>query len=506
MWFLALLLVQLVQLVLAQCPDYLDYSKERHAPYSTGPQQLPYQRPAPACRTFNSSDVEETIARLKSVIRDPDLARLFENAFPNTLDTAIKWHGSTEELTFIITGDINAMWLRDSANQLQSYRSLLRPSSQPDSLAALFRGAINLHARYLLTAPYCNSFQPPVESAIPPDTNSAAADDTVTPPYSNATVFECKYELDSLAAFLQLSADYHAATNDTAFFGQHAWARAVDALLAVVDAMTYSPTYAPDGRPISSPYTFSRRTTRATETLANNGLGNPVANGTGLVRSAFRPSDDATLFQLFVPANMMLAAALGPAATIAAGIGDADLAEALRARALALRNAIAQHAVVRAADGDGDVYAFEVDGFGSANLMDDANVPSLLSAPFLGFLPRDDPVYQRTRARLLSDRNPYFMRGPVISAVGGPHQGPGYAWPMASIMQILTSDDEEEIVRALGELLRSTGGLGLIHESVNSFDGNDWTRQWFSWANGLFGQMILDLETRKPEILAMSFQ
>ena len=484
------------------CPDYSSYSQARHEPFSSGRHALSYQRPAPACRTFNSSAVETLLADMTSVIADPDLYRLFENAYPNTLDTAIRWRGraannSAEELTFIITGDIDAMWLRDSANQLQSYRTLLEPDPSPDSIASLYRGAINLQARYLLTAPFCNSFQPPPESGIPPAENPAASSDAVFPPPDPAAVFECKYELDSLAAFLQLSTDYYEATHDAAFFAAFQWLPAVQAVLATARSMM-RPTYAADGAVLPSPYTFTRRTTRATETLANDGIGSPVARDTGLVRSAFRPSDDSTLFQFLIPANMMFARYLESAALIVEELRDdapAGLADEMREFSAALRQAINRHGIVpvrvdSGGDGDGEdgnsggsdvemVYAYEVDGFGSAALMDDANIPSLLAAPFFGYLAASDPVYQRTRARILNaSGNPYFMQGPAINAVGGPHAGPGMAWPMASIVRILTSDDDDEIVRVLGEIVSTTDGLGLIHESVNSFNASQWTRQW----------------------------
>ncbi|KAF1837402.1 hypothetical protein BDW02DRAFT_491407 [Decorospora gaudefroyi] len=497
-------------LVAAQCPEYIDYASEVHEPLSSGQYELAYQRPSEECRTFTSAGLEDTIRRMAGVIKDPDLYRLFQNAYPSTLDTAVKWKGyaadnAEEELAFIITGDIDAMWLRDSSNQMQSYLPLLNASSDPNSIASLYRGVINLQARYLLTAPYCNSFQAPVESGIPPAENDAASDDTVYPPYSNTSVFECKYELDSLAAFLQISADYYEATGDVDFFGKFQWTQAVEAILDVADDMML-PTYGPDGAVLDSPYTFTRYTTRSTETFANDGLGNPVANGTGLIRSGFRPSDDSTIFQLYIPSNMMFSSYLAPAAEIMGQLHGDDCALAQRMSGLSesLRNAIETHGTFEHPK-FGKCYAFEVDGYGGRTIMDDANIPGLLSAPFFKY-PVNPDTYANTRDLVLGVTNPYFMRGPVISAIGGPHQGPGMAWPMASIVRILTSDDHEEIVDELEQILSSTDGLGLIHESINSFNESDWTRQWFSWANGLFGQMILDLEDRKPAILETSFQ
>lgn len=508
----------------SQCPDFSSYAKSRQEPFSPGKYSLSSARPPPACRTFNSSALESLLANMSSSVADPDLLRLFQNTYPNTLDTAIRWHGVSaddpgEELTFVITGDIDAMWLRDSANQLQSYLPLLEASSSNASIASLFRGVINLQSRYLSQSPFCNSFQPPPESGLPPSTNPAASSDTVFPPYSRDQVFECKYELDSLAAFLQISADYYESTHDLAFFVRQKpkWLRAVGAVLSTAKSMRDVPTYGPDGRVLDSPYTFTRETTRSSETLLNDGRGSPAASHTGLVRSAFRPSDDAHLFPFLVPSNMLLSRYLGSASLILSALNETALATEAAEFSASLRAAVSRHGVVPVFASSNDssggeraietIYAYEVDGYGSFALMDDANIPSLLSATLFGYLAPSDPVYRRTRARLLSGRtNPYFMQGPVISAVGGPHAGPGRAWPMASVVRIMTSDDDDEIRAQLRELLGSTAGLGLVHESVDSFDATRWTREWFSWANGLFGQMILDLRFRKPEILKESFQ
>ncbi|KAF2202490.1 hypothetical protein GQ43DRAFT_439679 [Delitschia confertaspora ATCC 74209] len=498
-------------LTTAQCPDYSDYSREVHQPVSSGKYQLSWMRPADECRTFKSQAVEDTLVKMQEVIKDPDLYRLFQNAYPNTLDTAIKWKGfasgTDEELTFVITGDINAMWLRDSANQMQSYLPLLTASASNNSIASLYRGVINLQARYLLTSPYCNSFQPPVESGIPPAENGAANRDSVYPSYSPDNVFECKYELDSLAAFLEVSANYYSATKDLSFFGKYSWVKAIQTVLKVAEDMM-TPTYGEDGRVNRQPYRFTRQTTRATETLANDGIGNPVANSTGLIRSAFRPSDDSTIFQLFIPANMMFSTYLSSTADIMGKLNASDsgpLAQKMKNLSQALRSAIETHGTVQHPT-YGKIYAYEVDGFGGQTIMDDANIPSLLSAPFLGYTDTSDSTYKNTRSLILSATNPYYMRGPTITAIGGPHAGPGYAWPMAAIVRILTSDDDEEIRGQLKMILNTTAGLGLIHESVHSFNEGDWTRQWFSWANGLFGQMVLDLAGRKPGLLSESYQ
>ena len=352
----------------ASCSSYSTYSQRRHEPYSTGAYALSYQRPEPACRTFNSTAVENAIHRIKNMTTDPDLFRLFENTYPNTIDTAIKWRGhaennTEEELAFIITGDIDAMWIRDSANQVAPYRSVLK--SKDDDIASLFRGAINMQARYLIISPYCNAFLPPPESGMHPAPNGATY--SVTPPYDRGIVFTCNFELDDFGAFLQLSHDYHTSTGDVEFFGKFQWIQAVQSILAASEALR-KPTYGPDGEWIPPAYTFQSQTMTAFGTLGNNGMSYPV-NDTGMVRAPFRPSDDAAIYDFQIPANMMLSRYLEATAVIMDKLANAPegLAAQMRDMAASIRAGIEQYVVVTAPNG-GRIFAYEVDGFGGQNL------------------------------------------------------------------------------------------------------------------------------------------
>lgn len=510
--------IPFLPLSLAQCPVYTHYASQRHEPFSPGKWNLSSARPISPCRSFVAQEVEDTIERLRHVIADPDLFHIFENTWPNTLDTTIAWHGVSnasynmqegpvpimpeEELTFVITGDIEAMWLRDSANQLQAYISVLKKDDRLNSLASLFRGAINLQARYILENPFCNAFQAPEESGIA--TKSSMNSDQITPSYDYYKVFSCQWELDSVASFLQLSVDYVTATKDYDFFQKSSnWTRAVEMVLQTAESMMID-SYKEDGEWQHTPYTYCAP---YGGTPINNCNGSPHKGNIGLVRSFHRPSDDACTYQYLIPSNMMFSAALNRSSFIMERIEPrgGNLTSWLRTMSVGINRGIETYGVV---DGGsyGKIYAYEVDGYGSANIMDDPNIPSLLSAPFLAYTTNRDPIYRNTRRKILSKDNPYYAWGPIISGVGSPHTLPGKPWPMALIMTILTSEDDDEILTNLRMLIQSTNGFGLMHESVDSRTDGIWSRQWFSWANGLFGQAILDLEQRKPHILKMSFQ
>ncbi|KAL8656943.1 MAG: hypothetical protein Q9226_002414 [Calogaya cf. arnoldii] len=496
------------------CPDYLHYSMAPHRPLSKGPLSLPYQRPDPHCRTFSSPLVDKVIEDLTSRMKDKDLARLFENAFPNTLDTTVRWHvdgkkGKSRKhngndldeeghwdgaQSFIVTGDINAEWLRDSTNQLTQYQALAKKDKR---LESLILGAINTQAEFVIESPYCNAFQPPPPSQVPPDSNGQ--DDAVHPAYEPTRVFECKYEIDSLANFLALGNQFHKSTGSKEFL--HArWYLALDTLLEVLEEQA-KPTFDPEtGHFVRNEYLFRRRTNAGTETLGLGGVGNPLNGGTGLIRSAFRPSDDATILGFFIPGNAMMSVELKRTAAILKAAGKSKLAEKLRKRGESMEKGVWEHGVVMHKR-YGEVFAFEVDGYGSSIIMDDANLPSLLALPLMGFVERDNKVYQNTRKMILEQAgNPYYLKGRAFAGIGGPHIGLQQAWPMSRLVQAMTSDDDEEIIDALHDV-RDSSRLGLIHESIHVERITDYTRSWFAWANSVFAQTIIDVAARKPHLL-----
>ena len=423
-----------------------------------------------------------------------------------------RWQGAQ---TFIVTGDINAEWLRDSTNQLAQYQTLA--STAPD-LSNLILGAINTQVEFVLQSPYCNAFQPPSPSRLSPV--HSGQDDIVHPAYEPSVVFECKYELDSLANFLSLGNQYHAATKSNAFLTTR-WFKALNNVLHVLNSQS-RPTFNPTSQAYErNEYTFMRSTRAGTETLNLGGIGNPLADGTGLIRSAFRPSDDATTFGFLIPANAMMSVELHRTASILSTFAPTlpksqqeivnSLVSTLYSRSASIRKGIFTHAVVTHPT-YGKVFAYEVDGYGSHILLDDANVPSLLSLPLLGFVNSSSPnheweIYQNTRRMILSPSNPYYLTGPAFTGIGGPHIGLRNAWPMSVLVQAATSDDDVEILDCL-ERVKNVSVFGLINESVDVREGvkrggggEGMTRSWFAWANSVFAKTVLDLVERKPGLV-----
>ena len=437
------------------------------------------QRPPVAERKFTSDAVEARIQEVKKSIADPQIAWLFENCYPNTLDTTVRAGEVDGKLdTFVITGDINAMWLRDSTAQVTPYLPLIKNDKK---LRDLLAGVIGRQSRSILIDPYANAFN------YGPTGSEWAKDVTRMRP----ELHERKWEIDSLCYPVRLAHGFWKITGDAAIFDK-AWQ---DATALTVKTLRDQQRLYSKGT-----YTFQRVTANPSDSLPQAGYGNPT-RPCGLIHSGFRPSDDACIFPLLVPSNLFAAASLDQLAEIyGTELNNQSFAGECQNFAEEVRSAAAVNARVRHPK-YGEVYAYEVDGFGNSLLMDDANIPSLLSLPYLGCMKAEDPLYQRTRALVLSDDNPYFFRGPAGEGLGGPHSGPGMIWPLGIITRALTSTSEKEMASCLAMLKATHAGTGFMHESFSRADATRYTRKWFAWANTLFGELIVKLHDAHPAVL-----
>ena len=442
---------------------------------------FPVVRVAEARRKFKSAAVERTIARVQAGIGNRELAWMFGNCFPNTLDTTVDFemiNGRPD--TYVITGDIDAMWQRDSSAQVWPYLPLMAEDPQ---LQQLIAGVINRQTRNTILDPYANAFYKDEKKV-----SEWKSDMTDMKP----GIHERKWEVDSLCYTIRLAYGYWKTSHDSAPFDA-AWREAI-----VKIVQTFREQQRKDGK---GAYHFLRRTEWQTDTVPGRGYGNP-AKPVGLICSIFRPSDDATVFPYLVPANFFAVVSLRQAAEMLEKIlHDTALAGQCRTLADEVEKALHEHAIVQHAK-LGPVYAYEVDAFGNYYCIDDGNVPSLLSLPYLGAVKSSDKVYQSTRKLVLSDANPYYCRGKAANGPGGPHVGMDMIWPLGLIVQGLTSTSDEEVKQCLATLQKTHAGKGFMHEAFHKDNPDKFTRSWFAWANTIFGELVLNAFNRNPKLLS----
>ncbi len=429
-------------------------------------------RPDVDKRLFKSKAIEKEIVLIQKLLKNAKLSWMFANCFPNTLDTTV--HFNTDETgkpdTFVYTGDIHAMWLRDSGAQVYPYIAYAKNDKQ---LKQLLAGVINRQWKCINIDPYANAFN---MGATGSDWDK---DETDMKP----ELHERKWEIDSLCYPLRLAYQYWKETGDASVFDE-AWIKAINTILK-----TFKEQQRKEDK---GPYHFARVTDRALDTVTNGGWGNPV-KPVGLICSTFRPSDDATTFQFLVPSNFFAVSSLRKAAEILTTVNNrGDIAEQCTSLANEVETALHKYAIYDHPK-YGKIYAFEVDGFGNQLLMDDANVPSLLSMAYLGTVDSSDPTYQNTRRFVWSEDNPYFFKGKVAEGIGGPHIGYDMIWPMSIMMKAFTSKDDAEIKWCIETLMKTDGDTGFMHESFDKNNGANYTRSWFAWANTLFGELIIKL-------------
>jgi len=440
---------------------------------------FPSHRPPVDKRNFVSDAVDAKIAEVKKTIADPELGWLFENCFPNTLDTTVRagtLDGKPD--TFVITGDINAMWLRDSSAQVWPYLPLSKSDAK---LKTLLAGVIRRQTRCVLIDPYANAFN------FGPTGSEWDKDRTQMKP----ELHERKWEIDSLCYPVRLAHGYWKTTGDASCFDQ-SWQ---DAAALIVKTFREQQRFHGPG-----PYSFQRLTEVPSDSLPGSGYGNPT-RPCGLIHSGFRPSDDACIFPYLIPSNFFAATSLEQLAEIfEAELPNKAFAKECRALAAQIREALKKQATARHPK-YGEVYAYEADGYGNHLFMDDSNIPSLLAMPYLGSCAPAEPVYRNTRAFVLSEDNPYYFRGKAAAGAGGPHSGLGMIWPLAITVQALTSQSEPEISACLKTLKATHAGTGFMHESFSKDDAKNYTRPWFAWANTLFGELILTVHQNHPRLL-----
>ncbi len=428
----------------------------------------------PANRAFVSAKVEECIDSVQSVLSHPKLSRMFALCFPNTLDTTVKYRklADGDDDTFVITGDIPAMWLRDSAAQVWPY---LRFAAADGELRRLIRGVVRRQLRCLLIDTYANAFMECPDSL----STMWRSDYTEMRP----GVFERKYEIDSQCYPVRLAYAYWKQTGDATIFDD-LWLKAITAV--------YNTMKQQQGGASRRGYEFQRRTNAMHDTQSNYGLGHPAAP-CGLLASRFRPSDDCSIFPYNIPGNLMAATSLHQAAEILKEVnGNKTLAAACLKMSDEIKRDVRRYGIVKHPR-YGKIYAYEVDAYGSVLLMDDANIPSLLSLPYISDVSQADPVYRNTRRFVWSADNPYFFSGTDGAGIGSPHTSYDNIWPMSIIMYAMTSADDQEIRQCVKSIMNTDAGTYLMHESFQKDNAGKFTRSWFAWANTLFGELILKL-------------
>ncbi|MBI9040176.1 glycoside hydrolase family 125 protein [Lutibacter sp.] len=442
------------------------------------------KRPIKSERNFTSIAVEDIIKKVMAVIKDDELAWMFENCFPNTLDTTIDFEiidGKPD--TFVITGDIDAMWLRDSTAQVWPYMPLIL---KDEKLKLLVKGLINRQVKCVLLDPYANAFYKDKTKI-----SHWKSDKTQMLP----GIHERKWEIDSLCYVIRLANEYYQITNDASIFDED-WDTAMRLIVK---------TFKTEQRKNNeSEYVFSRETTSVIDSPPFEGTGRPI-KPIGLICSMFRPSDDSTMYPFLIPSNIFAVASLQQLSFIYSNVlNKKEFALVCEEMASEVNKAIKKYAVSEHLQ-FGEIYAYEIDGFGNKLFMDDANVPSLMSLAYLGAHKSTSDLYQNTRNFLLSDNNPYFLKGKYAEGQASPHTGKNKIWPMGIILRAMTSTNENEILNCIKMLKETHAGTGFMHESFNKDNPEDYSRDWFAWANTLFGELILKIYNEKRHLLLLKY-
>lgn len=415
--------------------------------------------------------VEEIAKKEGAYWEDEHIRRTFENCYVSTAKTTTKFLENGE--AYVFTGDIAAMWLRDSSAQVVHYLPFLK---EYPILKDMVKGLIARQAKYIHIDPYANAFNEEANG------NCWEKDITEYNPWN----WERKYEIDSLCYPVWLMEQYVKNTGHHDIFTPEV----KTAFRDILDLWKREQHHE------TSAYSFIRVNCPPSDTLSCEGKGEPVGY-TGMTWSGFRPSDDACRYGYLIPSNMFAAVVLGYMEKfLKEQYQDEAMAKEAADLKAQIEEGIQKYGIVEN-ETFGKMYAYETDGLGNYNLMDDANVPSLLSLPWLAYCSKDDPIYKNTRAFVLSKKNPYYYEGNCAKGIGSPHTPDQYIWHIALTMQGLTSDSQEERENLWNTLLSTDAGCEVMHEGFHCEKPEAFTREWFAWANSLFALFALSMKEGK---------
>ena len=411
--------------------------------------------------------IERAIAAVKAKFpEDAHIGEVFAACISDTIQKTI--HVQEDGSVFVITGDIPAMWLRDSACQLLPF---LRFAKEEEDIREILVKLVERQMKCILIDPYANAFNAKA------DGSGWMQDKTDMKP----ELWERKYEIDSLCYPMWLSWMLWKKADTTEHFTEE-WKAAAWQVIR-----TFRTEQDHENK---SSYRFEREGYVFTDTLSRDGMGALVKSNIGLIWSGFRPSDDACVYGYLIPSNMLASVVLEHIAEIAETVyHDEELKTEAAAFSAEVKEAVQKYAVLP--NTEKKYYAYEVDGYGQYLVMDDANLPSLLSAPFFGWCSPEDELYQNTRAVVLSDQNPHYFKGSALKGIGSPHTPTNYVWDISIAMQGLTASDSDEKYACIKMMADNDAGTNLMHEGIYVDDPKQYTRPWFSWANSMFCELVL---------------
>ena len=464
---------------------------------------ISHSRPPIDERTFQSEEIDNYINSLESKFKDNELYKIFSNCYPNTLDTTIDYNKEINK-TFIITGDIKAMWLRDSSLQIYPY---LKHCIKDPSLSNMIKGLFNNQISYILLDPYANAFnKEPLISPWAKDITYKRNSEGEFENAMNENLWERKFELDSLIFPLFVMCKYYSYTQDFDIFKNKDFFNMLSTIIKVINKEERGTdeedsTGGPE-------YYFQRVIAEPFDSL-HLGRGNPCKT-CGLIKSSFRNSDDSSLFPYNIPENCLLVSTFK---LLIKCFDDENMEESLKIEFTSkfreiienitnsVEKAIYTYGVIVDPINGEKYFAHEVDGFGNYYFMEEPGYPNLISLPFFEFCEASDEIYLNTRRRILSERNPYFIAGKNRIGCASSHSYRRYNWPLFTIMQGLTSIDKVEKKYCLKMLKESAGDTYYMHESYDIDDPSKYTREWFAWANSFFGEFIDNIIETFPDLL-----